>query len=67
MSPEAENMLARMKSAGLPVPAPPNPGLEELVEAGLVTVSDGPPDVTLQLGQLEGRYPDDYRVWTLEP
>jgi len=61
MSPQAENMLKRLKGAVdastgrvLPVPAPGNPGLHELATLKLVTSVEAP-----------AIYPRDYRVWTL--
>ena len=52
----AKLMLARMVDANLPVPAPSNPGLAELLELGYVTRSGVPAGLT---------YPDDYELWTL--
>lgn len=57
MSDIAKGMLDRMETAGLPVPAPANPGLEELLKLGLV--KKGP----LPEGGLP--YPDDYSLWSL--
>lgn len=57
MTDEGKDMLARMVQAGLPIPAPVNPGLAELLELGYVTRDPLPEDAP--------PYPDDYKVWTL--
>ena len=57
LSDNAKAMLARMQQAGRPVPAPANPGLEELEKAGFVDRG------TLPAGAAP--YPGDYSVWTL--